>query len=144
LINCAGPVNPFKIIRKSAFKINIENLRCVCMCKDPEVSEVDCTGPPTNPQVEVEGWTDGMGILPASQRARLRRGVSARLGLRRRWATWPSGYTTSRAAARALVAEVRRAPVRRLVGSEPLVRCRQWSYPLRGRCVGCEACPLAG
>lgn len=114
------------------------------MCKDLRPSKVDCSDPPANPQVEVEGWTGGVPTPPAPERARLRRGVSARLGLRRRWATWSPDYTVSRAAARALVSEVRRTPVRRLLGSEPLVRCRQWSYPLCGRCVGCEACPLVG
>lgn len=118
------------------------------MCKDLGVSKVDCPDPPANPQVEVEGWTGGVGILPAPQRARLRRGVAGRLGLRLPRVVaaadpgWAAGTTRG---SRALLFAVARSRVTRLLGSEPLVLCRVFpEFPLHGRCVGCEECPLAG
>lgn len=135
------------------------------MCKGMDVSTVDCSDPADNPRVEVQGlvklrrgaarrlglrrplaqWL--VSVDPAAGEAHwFRQTPDGRLISEvRRWPTDVAlvASVVQRSAGR-MLRDVSRMPVRRLIGNEPLVRCRVFpEVALRGRCVGCEACPLA-
>jgi len=150
-----GPTDQAREDDLDAVKINIEESRGIRMCEDMDVATVDCSDPVGNRQVEVESWNGAAGLVPAAVGRLLRRGVALRLGLRRpvkeefEWlvsadpalgeAHWFRRTPDGR-----LISEVRRMPVRRVFGNEPVVRCRVFPglAGLRGRCWGCDSCPL--